>query len=189
MNGADYKVIPQRCDRAHPNSCAHCGEFLAVPGSPYCPIHGGHSEIQTVRQELYEFNKTVALGRLKQFKGHPEARSLTNELALQRLLLEQVINQCKNSYDLILQEATISRLLAGIQSTLVANQKVEERANELLTIEQVVSIIQMVFEIIKEFVSTPDTQEQIARRLNELIGVELYAISEAEMPDILDSQE
>lgn len=167
--GEDFKRMPIHCEENNPHACDHCGKFLAIPGSKYCPIHAATSENDLAKAGLYDVAKNIAMQKLDHLKNHSEANSLTNELAILRVLLEQVINSCEGPFDFLMKEATISKLVLSIQTTLVANQKVEERLGELLSTEQVIAIIQKFFEIIAEFITDPNILEQIANRTNALL--------------------
>lgn len=169
---SDHKRVPVRCASDDPNACDYCHSFLAMPNSTRCPLHplGTDSEVNQYRTALYNIKKTAVVARMQQMKGHPEARTLTNELGILRLTLEELLNKCEDTYDLVTQEATISRLISNIQATLTSNVKLEERVGELLSVEQVITLMQMLFEIVRPYVPNPDDQEAIAQKINALIG-------------------
>lgn len=176
ITASDTKRMPVRCEADDPHACDQCHSFLAMPGSTRCPIHplSTDSEISQQRNALYNLKKTAVAARLSVMKNHPEARTLTNELGMLRLTLEELINRCADDYDLVINEAAISRLITTIQATLTSNVKLEERVGELLSVDHVVTLVQMFFEIVKEFVTNPDDQEVIADRISVILQGRSY---------------
>lgn len=175
---SDHKRIPQRCSPTDPHACDFCGEFLAIPGLPNCPLHNINGDLEVQRNDLYALKKTAVAARLALMKGHPESRSLANELGILRITLEETINKCDDAYDLVMNEAAISRLVTAIQSALVANQKLEEKVGELLSVDDVITLVQMFFEIIKDYVTSAEDQEAIANRISEILQNKEYVHDE-----------
>lgn len=171
---SDYKRVPVRCDSTDPHACKHCGQFLAIPGTEYCPIHTNASDVASHRQALYDLKHTQVAAKIAFMKGHPEARNLTTELALLRVTLESLLNECESPHDFLMNEGAIGRLVGNINSTLVSNQKLEEKVGELLSVDQVITLIQMFFEVVKDFVSDPVQQEAIAMRINAIMANREY---------------
>ncbi len=169
---SDYKQTPVRCPSGDPNACKRCGEFLAIPGYDYCPIHsaGAGGELDLARRGIYNFKKGEILRRMQVFKNNPESRSLASEIALLRILLEDTINKCgDDQYDLIMSEGPIVRIINSIRETLTANQKIEERVGELLSIEQVIEIIKMIYNMVGDYIKNPNQMQELADRINILI--------------------
>lgn len=167
--GQDFKRMPVRCEANNPFSCEKCREFLAIPGSAYCPRCKGPGELDLVRKGLYRFHSAEAQARLQGMKSHTEGRTLANEVALLRILLETQLNKCSTEYDLLTNEATISRLIENITKCLTANNKMEERIGELLTLEQVIMMLQSFFNMVIQYIPDPEQQEKIAIELNAMI--------------------
>lgn len=166
----DYRLTPRRCDPDDPNKCAlpECN-FLAPPGANFCPVHSGGSQQAQVRAGLYNLKRTQAAQRLLEFRDNPDSRTLATELALTRVILEEALNKWTDSYDLITNEATISRLIANVRDTLIANTKLEERYGDLINISQAVQLAQLVFDVFARHIDDKELLELIGREITQVI--------------------
>lgn len=153
----DEKYIPQRCDLNDPNRCkADASEgqctFLAVPGEEYCSIHCRSQNLDIEKKNLYDFQLTQVGHRIKEFKNHPDSKKLTTELGLIRLLLEQTVNQCEKSYDLVVKVPEIMALVEKIRIVQQANIGIEQKLGDLLSIEQVTEISQLLYDVVTKHI-------------------------------------
>ena len=95
---------PERCKAAAPDGqCRNRAE----PGSDYCHVHRGKSNVEEQDLALYHLTKAQYRRRLAELKGHEEVKSLRDEIALTRILVEERFNSIKNDADLLadLQDA------------------------------------------------------------------------------------
>jgi len=168
---SDYKHIPQRCEPDDPRRCQSAGPhgqcaFLSVPGTDRCPMHLGGTRTENYvsgrTSELFNIKSIEVINQLQKFKNHPDSKKLTTELALLRVLLENTLNQCESSFDLLTHSSQIMNLTDKIQATLVSNTKLEEKIGDLLSIDQVISIAKALYSAVTERITDPDTLEKIA---------------------------
>lgn len=171
----DHKYVPQRCAENNPHRCqgstAKGGQcpFLAVPPTQFCPIHGNHTIRHETEETLYQFNRTEVLHRLQELRKHPAANKLTEELGILRLTLETLLNRCEDNYDLVTNSAAITNLILSIEKTLSTNVKLEQRLNDLLSLEQVIEMAQSFFNVITEHINDPQILDVIATRFEEVM--------------------
>ena len=178
MSSSDTHHVPVKCtDENDPNRCisstarGHC-QFLAVPGTKHCSIHGGiKCQAVNAANDLYRFKHDLYARRIAEMKDHPDARKLGTELGMLRMLLEEVINKVEEPQDLIIQYGPQIREFVGdIRATLIANVKLEEKIGTLLTINDVARLAQALMSVIVEHVTDPDTIAHIADEFNTILA-------------------
>jgi len=172
----DLKRMPVRCDPEDPHRCSYHGpkgqcNMLAIPDYANCPMHQHLSHSDGIRADLYNFKYDQLKKSLTHFTAHKDSRTLAQELALTRVMLEDAVNKFTENgqYDLLMNEATISRLLSNVRDTLTANTKLEERYGDLLSTDQVTTLMQRIFEVVASHVTDVETLNAIAYSLEALM--------------------
>jgi len=167
----DEKHIPHPCDENDPNRCqattknGQC-KFFAVPGSKFCPMH---ARVNTADKNLYNIHITEVAARIKAFRNHPDSKKLTTELGLLRLLLEEAINKCTCSYDLVTNNAQLLSLIEKIRIVQQANINIEQKIGDLLSIEQVTEIAQQLYNVVAKYIHDLDMLEGIASDFEQIL--------------------
>lgn len=123
----------QKCtDPADPNRCQGVGSQgqcwnLAADRAQMCMMHGGNMQQNKAIQEdrdMYQVDMYRA--RIARQKGHPEVKSLTNEIALLRMMLEEKLRSCTDNTTLLLHAASISELIMKIDKLVNSCHKLEK---------------------------------------------------------------
>ena len=111
MDGEDD---PNRCQASTRNmQCTN----KAVPGGKYCRCHGGNKEQESMTQEsLRNYRLTKWHAKLGRHAESPGIKSLRDEIAILRMLLEERLNICEDANDLILQSHMISDLVVKVEN-------------------------------------------------------------------------
>lgn len=122
--------------------------MLAMPhtwssGKPLCPLHG-----TPPRPSLYRISNTDVADRMNDMRKNPQSYTLEHELALVRVLLETVLQQCDSAATLIVRSGHLLELTSQVERLLGANIKLAEKTNNLLSIEQVTEIAQSLIDIV-----------------------------------------
>jgi len=142
---------------------------MAVPGTNFCVIHSVQDADGSNKQDLYNFKITEVSRRIAKYRNHPDSRNLTVELGLLRLILEETINKCEDAYDLVVNNAQLTSLIERIRVVQQANIGIEQKLNDLLTIEQVTGIAQQLFNAIVVHVKDLDLLEVIAAEFESIL--------------------
>lgn len=170
------KYTPQRCHEDDPNRCTargfrgeiQCG-FLAVPGHDKCPMHNSHA-VRSADKGIYDLQNTIARTRVEAMMASPAGRNLTTELALARLVLENVFNQySKNAHDMLINAPAISGAIKEVRETLTAHLKVEKMLSDLIPIERVERLANDMYQAIVEHVKDEETLLAIKKRFEQII--------------------
>lgn len=134
---------------------------VAVETSPgvfgkYCMIHGGASEMRT--QEKHRLNRY----RLSKFQAQyqdqlnqPDVKSLRDEVAILRMMLEERLNACQSASELVVASGPISELIQKIERVVVSCHKLELAADQLLDKARLAQIADQVVKAVSSHM-TPD---------------------------------
>lgn len=142
-----------------------------VPGGEYCAIHGGNKVVEKQeREKMRNYRLAKFRARFAEAANQPELKSLRDEIGILRILVEERINQCHDSTDLMMQSNTISDLVIKIKSTVEACHKLEEKLGVMMDKEQAIQFAMEVSEVIARHVSDPDQLDAISSDLQTLIA-------------------
>jgi hypothetical protein len=165
----------ERCDPRDPCRCqgivqggpkaGQC-EFKAVPGSMFCPMHGGAPQIDANRKYQAAKYRLEQYGtRVREFASDDMIKSLRDEIGILRMTLENVVNQCKNANQLVMFVDKISHLVNQIRQTVESTHKLEEKTAQLLDRRVIVIIADSIVQIIGEHVKDPDILQVMGSRI------------------------
>lgn len=137
-----------------------------VEGLKYCPMHGGQVDQAKVK-EMYRITKWTE--RINHFKDHSEIKSLRNEIGVIRLIVEEVLDKCQDSQDLLLHSSKITDLIMKIEKIVGTCHKIEVSMGSLLGREQITQLAEQILTIITTHVTDPDILEAIGNQIIEAI--------------------
>lgn len=158
------QVTLTRCDPDDPNRCQASHSTLQCPyladeGSKYCARHGGKSGNKDKQLALRNYRLTRFRVRVEEKLSSPRVKSLTEEVGILRLTLEQVLENCQDDYELTLYSTKITELVSAIRATLEASIKIEEKSNLTLDKTQVMVVAERLIKIIGERISEEEMSE------------------------------
>lgn len=143
----------------------------AVPGGKNCLIHGG--AIQLKNQET----KNLKNYRLAKFKvraaelgNSDHLTSLTDEVAILRILIEEMINSCDGTNDLLLRAGPLADLLMKSEKLVSSCHRLDSKLGNLLSRDKVMQFAQLVVEIISNEISDERVLDTISAHLLKALG-------------------
>lgn len=169
---------PNRCQAVTPKGQCH---GIAVPGGKNCMMHGGIATLEAEkRRSLRNYQLTKFNARLQQLGDSGEIKSLRDEIAILRMIMEERLNQCKDTMDLIYQSGPISDLVLKIEKVVTSCHKLELSAGSLLDKQAIMQfgseIISLLSSEIKDEVTLSRISEKIyatiAKSINPTENVE-----------------
>src|SRR4051812_24949381 len=103
---ADNKF--KRVEPDDPSRCQSIGghgqcPYKAMESSIFCPMHSGSSQqraLETANQKMYRLAKWR--DRMAQFADDDKIKSLREEIGILRIVMEETVNMCQNSNDLLM---------------------------------------------------------------------------------------
>lgn len=158
---------PRRCQGIVQNgSKAGQCEYKAVENSLYCMMHGGNKAVESNKKNGLKNYRIQQWGeRIGELANNPNIKSLTEEIGVLRMLLEETLNKCKTVNDLLIYSDKISSMTEKIQRLVEACHKMEEKSGNLLDRKVIIVIADSIVSIVSEYVTDPDAMLEISQKL------------------------
>jgi len=140
--------------------------YLSHAGTQHCPMHGSHT---TIAAENLEVQRNYRLKRWQQrvneFANNDQVKSLKEEVGILRMMLEEMINKCTDTTDLMLYAHRISDLVMKIERVVVSCDKLENRMGLLLSKDAVLQLAGTYVNIINTHVEDATIIELISEEM------------------------
>jgi hypothetical protein len=134
-----------------------------IPGKDFCKMHAGRGNAQEENTRNYRLTKWQA--QLERMGDNPGLKSLRDELAILRMLMEERLNLCKDSHDLLLQSHTISDLATKIERLVVSCSRLDVQLGKMLDKTAIINFANEVIAIIGEEVKDSKALDAIATKI------------------------
>jgi hypothetical protein len=156
----------ERCEREDdPLRCQGIGNgngvgqcmYRHVPGSQYCPRHGGGVQLNKNKEAaLKNYKLTQYQARVGELSTNPEIKNLREEIGILRMTLENILNQCETANKLLLYTDKITNLTDKIEKLVRSCQHMEEKNNNLLDRKVVFIIADSIVTLVAQYIEDPD---------------------------------
>jgi hypothetical protein len=164
----EYDADPERCQGV--GGSAQC-PYKRVEGSQFCQRHGGNKALQSAergranmyRVQLYE-------QRLNELAEHDRVKSLRDEIAILRILMEETLNKCTDKSELLLYSGRISELAMKLEKLVTSCNKLEEKMGMLLDKSAALALAGQIVNIISTYVTDADIVDKISMGIIEALG-------------------
>jgi hypothetical protein len=154
---------PNRCKAAGGQGQCH---YRRTENSEYCPMHGGNKgEEAAERESLRVYRLSKWRGRMDEIADHPQVKSLREEIAVLRILLEEQMNKCNDAADLILTSNRISDLVIKIEKVVSSCHRLEASTGQLLDKTMAMNFATQIVEIVDRHVRDPEIIDQITNEV------------------------
>ena len=153
----------QRCISSNKNGPC---PYMKANGSEYCIRHGANKGIQAKAAETqrnYRLQRWQK--RVGQFADNTNIKSLREEVGILRMILEEMLHQCKDSMDLLLYSSRMSDLVMKIDKLVTSCDRLENRMGLLLSKDSILHLASMYVQIINTYVQDADTIEKISTEM------------------------
>ena len=135
-------------------------------------MHGGGRHNAAIKnKELKNYRLTKFKQRAAELSNSSALSSLTDEVAILRILIEEKVNRCEDASDLLLSSGPLSDLIIKCSTLVEKCQRLENRLNNLLDRTRVTQFAQICVEIISNYVQENDmdqVSEEILKALGEI---------------------
>lgn len=155
---------PLRCQAVIPTK----GQCLnmQVEGSDYCPAHGGNrAGAVAAKRQKRMYNIERYQQKLEAMADHPSLKSLHEEVAVLRMILESRLKQCNDDHDLMLHSQTISNLVAQIEKAVSSCTKLDTLLSRMLDQNQAMQWASEIVEIIQRYIKDSDVLNEISGQI------------------------
>jgi len=151
----------RRCHHSNPR---HQCIFVSVENTGYCPRHGGtmiQERQAKERMRMYYLKKWEQ--RVGEFSRAPEIKDLHEEIGIMRMMLEEVLNSCEGTDELILSAGKITAMVSNIKDLVSAVDKMDSRA--ALEPARLASLAQEWIKIICVYVTDEQSLKELSHKL------------------------
>lgn len=158
---------------ADPSRCQHVARggtqcmYKATNDTQYCIFHGGAPRR---KEELKNYRLTKWNARIAEKAESESIKSIREEIGILRMLLEERLDICKDSYDLILNSGPISDLVNNINTAVVNCHKLEAQMGNLLDRQAILQFANQVVTIISEIFANDPRVDEVAAKIIESLG-------------------
>lgn len=143
----------------------------AVPNGTFCMAHGGNRSLMKDEKQSRELYQVAMFNaRIARNKNHDEVKTLSNEVAILRMMLESKLNACQNDTDLLLSCAAISDLVIKIDKVVVSCHKLEKNLGQHMDKASLLQFAGEVVALVSKNVSNKQEIAAIAEGMTEMIG-------------------
>ncbi len=159
--------IGERCEGTiSTGQCINCKE----PNSNFCLNHGGNNQAIKKNGEVVRNYRLMRWQqRVGEMADNASIKSLREEVGILRVILEEMLNQCKDSMDLLLYSQRMSDLVMKIEKLVVSCDKLENRMGLLLGKDSILQLAATYIQIINTHVHDPIIVEQISQEMVQAI--------------------
>lgn len=142
-------------DPADPRRCkgntrdGQCGN-LAETGSEYCAACGGQDRSVEQDRRQYFLTKAEYRKRMAQLSDHEDVKSLRDEIAIARMLIEERLNAVQDKNDLLASCGPLNQLLLTVERLVKSAHVLEQNLGLLMSKETAIRLAQRLGEIVIE---------------------------------------
>ena len=157
----------KRCETDNPNRCkkilpnGQCPN-LSEPNTEHCKAHGHQAEDKGAVRN-YCLHRWQS--RLSDKKTSPDIKSLRDEIGILRIMLEDQLNSCEDSNDLIVKSAILSDLTLKIEKLVTSCHRLENSMGQLLDKQILLQFANEVIGIITSEVTDKIVIDNIATKI------------------------
>jgi hypothetical protein len=159
---------PMRC--VSNNHWGQCNNQAMTKGGS-CPVHGGiHAANRIAQQSIRNYRLVKFQTELDRHADSPRLKSLNDEIAILRMLLEERLNLCKDAHDLILHSHLISDLVVKIEKVVKSCHGLESAMGGLMDKQAILTFASKVIEVISENIDDEKTLDTISNGILAIVG-------------------
>jgi len=151
------------------NNHGQCNN-LAVENGTVCLCHGGNVQLKVqADKSKRNYRLTQFQARLERHTDSTHIKSLREEIGILRMLLEERLNKCQSTTDLMLQSASISDLVLKLDKVVTSCHKLEGSMGQLLDKQIILQFGSEVVGIIGDEISDETTLDRVSSKIMEAI--------------------
>ncbi len=143
----------------------------AVPGSKFCPAHGGNRAfLANKKEEMRNYRLSKFKKRLMELGNSDNVTSLRDEVAILRIMIEEKINSCEDAHDLMLISSPLSDLIMKVEKVVVSCNKLESKLGNLLDRTKALQFAQIIVQIIGNYVTDEEQLDKISSEILQALN-------------------
>lgn len=168
-----YEEDPERCQAMMGNKqCCYKGMKLSNgTRASCCEMHGGARDQKIVESEsLRNYRLTKFQAKLERHADSGGLKNLREEVAILRVIMEEKLNMCNDTNDLLLHAGMISDLVLKIEKVVASCHKLEGAMGQLLDKQAILQFAGEMIAIISDEIKDATVIDRITGRLMSALG-------------------
>lgn len=137
-----------------------------------CPQHNGFASVRSYQKKrLHSYRLQIWQERIEEFAEAEDVKNLRGEIAIVRLMIETIINQCQgNETQLIVYSQRLGDLIRKCESLVRSCDRLETNMGMMLDKTQALTFGSKVVEIISRHINDPEVLDQISGDIITALG-------------------
>ncbi len=150
-----------------------------------CVMHGGHSAaVRHHTEETKQYKISKYASRIHDFATNPNVKSLREEIALIRILIEERMNAIKpgDDFGIIQAAGPVSELISKLERVIRTSQALEEKSGYVLDRTKVIQMCDQVLTVVIENLLALELPEEKSEALLSKVSADLELIFTGKSP-------
>lgn len=144
--------------------------YQREPHSEKCIRHGGMLAANKIEAEkVRNYRLTQYQRRVNELADSEGVKSLREEIGITRMVLEEIINSCKDQNDLIMYSAKISAMTRDIERLVVSCHRLESSLGFLIDKGTVLNISNQIVQVVSSHVKDEQLLDTITTQIIQAI--------------------
>lgn len=168
----------ERVEPDDPKRCQSVGQhgqcpFKAVDPSKYCLRHGATLAIKKENiEQVRVYNLAIWQSALEKHTDNPNIKSLREEVGIMRIVLQSIIEKCKDTTDLLVSSGRIIDICVKLEKVVISCSRLEAATGQTLDRSAALHFAARVVEIVHAVLQA-NVPEDLADVLVDQIGEQL----------------
>jgi len=147
--------------------------YKTVPGAQYCALHKGDANLASIaKAKTDRYRIEIWQQRLDELSNSPRLKNLHDEIAIIRLLLENILQTCETTTDLIMHSQRIGDLVTKVEKLVVSCHSLEKQTSSMMDKTTAISFAGSIIDIITCYVTDPQILENISGDIMKSLAAE-----------------
>ncbi len=157
---------PNRCQSTF--SGGQC-VYEVIPGTNYCKMHCSGVAKAMEQTKIRNYRLQQYQSRINEKADSDSVKNLREEIGILRLILEEVINRCKDDNDLMIYSSKIADLVLKIEKVVTSCHRLETSLGQTLDKTTIMNISTRIINIISEYVSDENTMNNVINDIGKML--------------------
>lgn len=141
--------------------------YQKEPGSNYCILHGGKDVLE--KKKVRNYNLQRYRQRVSELSDSEGIKSLREEIGIMRMMVEEILNMCDDTQDLLSYSQKITSMIGQIERLVNSCHKLESSLGFLLDKNTLLTISEQIINIINIHVKDELVIDDISEKIGQLI--------------------
>ena len=159
---------PSRCQGNGPHG--QC-QFGSTEHGKYCALHGGNkAEEKAVKDKLHAYRLGKWESRIRTHASSSNAKSLGAELGILRIMLEEQLEACTSTPELLLRSSAISDLVTKIEKLVLSVHKLDKDMGVTMDQTQAMNFGMSIVGILDRHIDDPELLQKLGDEIIALLA-------------------